>query len=218
MQCHHIPSSPRRRDKTVYYVSKALVDAETSTSSGNLDKSTIEGHLAQVGSIWTMMKWVIELSEYDIQYKPHLSLEDGASRTLGARVELVLLSSTEEQIEQSIRLDFPASNNEVEYEAIMMILWGALSEMLDQFGGSVGFAKLHEGVYDNHLGGRTLAHRAYSQGYYWPMMKRDAEDYGMDIVGPLPTDMAQNKLLLVAIDYFSKWWKLWPMLTSKTKT
>ena len=27
----------------------------------------------------------------------------------------------------------------------------------------------------------------------------------MDIVGPLPTDMAQNKLLLVAIDYFSKW-------------
>ena len=27
----------------------------------------------------------------------------------------------------------------------------------------------------------------------------------MDIVGPLPTDMAQNKFLLVAIDYFSKW-------------
>ena len=38
-------------------------------------------------------------------------------------------------------------------------------------------AKLHEGVYDNHLGGQTLAHRAYSQGYYWPMMKQNAKDY-----------------------------------------
>ena len=27
----------------------------------------------------------------------------------------------------------------------------------------------------------------------------------MDIVGPLPTDVAQKKLLLVATDYFSKW-------------
>ena len=27
-------------------------------------------------------------------------------------------------------------------------------------------AKLHEGVCDNHIGKRTLAHRAHSQGYY----------------------------------------------------
>ena len=27
----------------------------------------------------------------------------------------------------------------------------------------------------------------------------------MDIVGPLPTTVAQKKFLLVAIDYFSKW-------------
>ena len=32
-------------------------------------------------------------------------------------------------------------------------------------------AKLHEGVCDNHTGGRSLAHRAHSQGYYWPAMK-----------------------------------------------
>ena len=29
--------------------------------------------------------------------------------------------------------------------------------------------------------------------------------WAMDIVGPLPTTLAQKKLLLVAIDYFSKW-------------
>ena len=29
--------------------------------------------------------------------------------------------------------------------------------------------------------------------------------WGMDIVGPLPTVAAQKKFLLVATDYFSKW-------------
>ena len=99
-------------------------------------------------------------------------------------------------------------------------------------------AKLHEGVCDNHLGRRTLAHQAYSQGYYWTTMKQDAKNYvcrcdqcqkhapiprlpsdclnpvaspwsftqwGMDIVGSLPTNVAKKKLLLVATNYFNKW-------------
>ncbi|RVW54009.1 Gag-Pol polyprotein [Vitis vinifera] len=77
-------------------------------------------------------------------------------------------------------------------------------------------AELHEGICGNHSGGRSLAHRAHSQGYYWPTMKKDATAYvkrcpwpfaqwGMDIVGPLPVAPAQKKFLLVATDYFSKW-------------
>ena len=99
-------------------------------------------------------------------------------------------------------------------------------------------AELHEGICGNHPGGRTLAHRAHTQGYYWPTMKSNAADYvhkcdrcqrqapilrsptqdlrsilspwpfgqwGIDIVGPLPTAATQKKLLLVATDYFSKW-------------
>ena len=99
-------------------------------------------------------------------------------------------------------------------------------------------AELHKGICGNHPGGRTLAHKAHTQGYYWPTMKYDATDYvrkcdrcqrqapilrssaqylilisspwpftqwGIDIVGPLPTAPAQKKLLLVATDYFSKW-------------
>ena len=99
-------------------------------------------------------------------------------------------------------------------------------------------AELHEGICGNHPDGRTLAHRALTQGYYWLTMKSDVADYvrkcdrcqqhapilrspaqdlmfisspwpfaqwGIDIVGPLPTAPAQKKLLLVAIDYFSKW-------------
>ena len=99
-------------------------------------------------------------------------------------------------------------------------------------------AELHEGICGNHPGGRTLAHRAYTQGYYWLTMRVDAANYtrkcdrcqrlalvlkslvqdlisilspwpfaqwGIDIVGPLPTALTQKKLLLVATDYFSKW-------------
>ena len=104
--------------------------------------------------------------------------------------------------------------------------------------GQYVLAELHEGICGNHPGGRTLAHRAHTQGYYWPTMKSNAADYvkkcdpfqrmspilkssvqdlvsifspwpfaqwGIDIVGPLPTAPAQKKLLLVATDYFSKW-------------
>ena len=37
--------------------------------------------------------------------------------------------------------------------------------------------KLHEGICGNHPSGSTLAHRAHTQGYYWPTMKSDAADY-----------------------------------------
>ena len=44
---------------------------------------------------------------------------DGSSHKMGARIGLQLKAPTEERIEQAIRLDFPASNNEIEYEAIL---------------------------------------------------------------------------------------------------
>ena len=33
--------------------------------------------------------------------------------------------------------------------------------------------ELHEGICRNHPGGKTLAHRAHTQGYYWPTMRAD---------------------------------------------
>ena len=94
-----------------------------------------------------MACWAIELSEFDIQYKPHLALNgqiladffsrttptkcglgnvgwwilnvDDAFHQMGAGVGLKLKAPTGERIEQAIRLDFPASNNETEYEAIL---------------------------------------------------------------------------------------------------
>ena len=34
--------------------------------------------------------------------------------------------------------------------------------------------ELHEGIYGSHTGGRSLVHRAITQGYWWPNMQRDA--------------------------------------------
>ena len=45
---------------------------------------------------------------------------DGVSRQTGPGVGLQLKASTGERIEQAIRLDFSASNNETEYEASLV--------------------------------------------------------------------------------------------------
>ncbi|KAM5554178.1 hypothetical protein ABKV19_026092, partial [Rosa sericea] len=37
--------------------------------------------------------------------------------------------------------------------------------------------EVHEGSCGAHLGGRTLAHKVLSQGYYWPYLSREAEQY-----------------------------------------
>ncbi|RVW55178.1 Uncharacterized protein K02A2.6 [Vitis vinifera] len=201
---------------------------------------------------------------------------DGASRSSGSGVGLLLQSPTGEHLEQAIRLGFSASNNEAEYEAILSGLDLALAlsvsklriysdsqlvvrhvqkeyeakdsrmarylakvrSTLQQFTewtiekikradngradalaenstcnsieanqaddqewthdiaeylrtgtlpedpkrahkirAQYVLAELHEGVCGNHTGGRSLAHRAHSQGYYWPTMKKDAAAY-----------------------------------------
>ena len=37
--------------------------------------------------------------------------------------------------------------------------------------------ELHEGICGSHTGGRSLAHRAITQGYWWPNMQREALEY-----------------------------------------
>ncbi|XP_024016289.1 uncharacterized protein LOC112089766 [Eutrema salsugineum] len=97
------------------------------------------GHLA---------KWAVELSEYDIEYKNRTSAKsqvladflielpkefvveqqppelwilhvDGSSSHRGSGVGIRLKSPSGEILKQSFRLEFPASNNESEYEALL---------------------------------------------------------------------------------------------------
>uniref|UniRef100_A0A2N9HQJ4 Uncharacterized protein n=1 Tax=Fagus sylvatica TaxID=28930 RepID=A0A2N9HQJ4_FAGSY len=37
--------------------------------------------------------------------------------------------------------------------------------------------EIHEGICGSHTGGRSLAHRALTQGYWWPYMQKDAVTY-----------------------------------------
>ena len=37
--------------------------------------------------------------------------------------------------------------------------------------------ELHEGVCGSHTGGRSLSRRAITQGYWWPGMQKEAQEY-----------------------------------------
>ena len=37
--------------------------------------------------------------------------------------------------------------------------------------------ELYEGICVSHIGGRSLAHRALTQGYWWPSMQKASQDY-----------------------------------------
>ncbi|XP_075675087.1 uncharacterized protein LOC142644335 [Castanea sativa] len=65
--------------------------------------------------------------------------------------------------------------------------------------------ELHEGIYGSHAGGRSLAHRAMTQGP-WPFAK-----WGLDIVGSFPWAVGNRRWLLVSTDYFTKWVEAEPL-------
>ena len=37
--------------------------------------------------------------------------------------------------------------------------------------------ELHEGICESHIEGRSLSHRAITQGYWWPDMQKKAQEY-----------------------------------------
>ena len=112
-----------------------------------------------------LMKWAIELSEFDIRYKPKNAIKgqvladfvmeftptelaqtthekddlpiwklsvDGASNAQGSGAGLILTSPEGIDIEYALRFGFHASNNEAEYEAIIVGLNLAHSLEVDQ--------------------------------------------------------------------------------------
>ena len=51
---------------------------------------------------------------------------------------------------------------------------GSYLKCLTNQQGQYVLAKLHGGICRNHPGGRTLAHKAHRQSYYWPTIRADA--------------------------------------------
>lgn len=93
-----------------------------------------------------MVAWSIELSEFDLQYEPCSPMKtqfmpdflekftgnvwptpnwwnlyvDGASNEKGSRVGIILEGPNNVTLEQALKFNFKASNNQVEYEALIV--------------------------------------------------------------------------------------------------
>ncbi|XP_073137955.1 uncharacterized protein [Henckelia pumila] len=114
-----------------------------------LTNSPIGRILTRVDISERLVKWTTELNEYDIQYEPrsaikaqaladflaetrHVGAEDlwkvyvdGSSNNEGCGVGVFLISPRGDEIRLAVRLDFRASNNEAEYEAVLIGLRAA---------------------------------------------------------------------------------------------
>ncbi|XP_075473968.1 uncharacterized protein LOC142505027 [Primulina tabacum] len=123
-----------------YFLSHPIVVLTNSPLGKILTHSDIFGRL---------VKWTIEVGEYDIQYEPRTSIKaqaladflaetvhqenedpwkvyvDGSSSKEGSGVGVVLISLAGEEVKLAVRLDFRASKNEAEYEAVLVGLRAA---------------------------------------------------------------------------------------------
>ncbi|KAI5350765.1 hypothetical protein L3X38_003656 [Prunus dulcis] len=227
----------------IFYVSKALQSVE-------LRYPPIE-QLALALKPETsgrLVKWAIELGEFDIQVRPRpaqkgqaiadfiseltssvipeptnpctdteehgapnpkcfnpsvlvwiLHVDDSANQQ-GCGAGLVLTTSDGVKIEYAFRFSFRTSNNKAEYEALLASLWLAKSMSAKQINiyndsqlirGDYVLREIHGGVCGDYSGFRSLAHKAFRQGYYCPTKHQDGK--------------GQVKYAVVVVDYFTKW-------------
>ncbi|XP_073153998.1 uncharacterized protein [Henckelia pumila] len=114
-----------------------------------LTNSTLGKIAANPDASGRLIKWITELSEYDINFEPRTAIKaqaladflaetvqleqedhwkifvDGSSCQTESGVEIVIVSPWGEETNISIRLDFRASKNEAEYEALLLGLKAA---------------------------------------------------------------------------------------------
>ncbi|KAM1105263.1 hypothetical protein ACFX14_013589 [Malus domestica] len=82
------------------------------------------------------------------------------------------------------------------------------------------FREIHEGVYGDHAGSRSLAHKASTLRNYSSLSSRAAHSYdqpfaqwGLDLIGPMTTGKGNVHYAIVAVDYFTKWAEVEPLAT-----
>ncbi|XP_021757974.1 uncharacterized protein LOC110723010 [Chenopodium quinoa] len=104
----------------------------------------LEKSLHKMDTSGRLLKWVVELSEYEIHYKPRVSIKaqalsdfiveasymdeeedigtwqvsvDGSATSMGSGAGITITSPDEQVFEYAIKFKFRATNNEAEYEA-----------------------------------------------------------------------------------------------------
>ncbi|XP_022843448.1 uncharacterized protein LOC111367003 [Olea europaea var. sylvestris] len=105
--------------------------------------------LHQLKTSARLLKWAIELSEFDIKFRPRTAIKvqalgdfipeltiplehlpgeqadwkifvDGSSNDEGSMVGIIIIGPNGEELEYSLRFEFPTTNNDAEYEAVIM--------------------------------------------------------------------------------------------------
>ncbi|GJX61941.1 reverse transcriptase domain-containing protein [Tanacetum coccineum] len=149
---------------------------------------------------------------------------DKASRSDGSRSGLMLVSNEVKEYTYALRFEFETTNNEAEYEALLVGLVQAKSIIQE----------IHQGSCGMHAGPRLVVSKIIRVGYYWPLMYNDTKaliqryeachihssipkklkqemapitsawpfsQWRIDIMGPLPMAPRGARLLVVAINY-----------------
>ncbi|KAL0402039.1 UNVERIFIED_CONTAM: hypothetical protein Slati_4233800 [Sesamum latifolium] len=137
-------TKPRAGEKLCVYL---VASEEASHQVTVLTNQTLKHILASPNASGRMVKWAVELSEHGIEFEPRPAIKaqiladfisetteekddkynkdwtmfvDGSSTSSKSGVGIVNKSPEADHIEYAITLEFPASNNKAEYEAILL--------------------------------------------------------------------------------------------------
>ncbi|XP_015698971.2 uncharacterized protein K02A2.6-like [Oryza brachyantha] len=64
---------------------------------------------------------------------------------------------------------------------------------------------VHSGLCWKHASAKTIVGKAHRQGFFWPTAVTDAQELGLNIVGPSKRAPGGFTHLFVTIDKFTKW-------------
>ncbi|KAL0310200.1 UNVERIFIED_CONTAM: hypothetical protein Scaly_2951100 [Sesamum calycinum] len=161
--------------------------------------------------------------------RPWLLHVNESSTTQWSGVGVVITSPQGEDMEFEIKFDFKASNNEAEYETLVLDMWMAQDtsalHLLD-YSDSQLIVKQVNGEYEakeDSMDARWLVNECVKCQKHATLIHQSAEplnvmlspclffQWRIDIVGPFSLATAQRKFLLVAFDYFTKWVEVEPL-------
>nr|GEX72785.1 hypothetical protein [Tanacetum cinerariifolium] len=141
---------------------------------------------------------------------------DEASSPKGSGAGLVLIGPSGIEYTSALRLTFPSTNNEAEYEAFLAGLRIARQMNISNIEVKVEsklVASRINGIYEASKDvpglSKTLMTSIMAP---WPFYQ-----WGMDILGPLPPVRGGAKFVIVAIEYFTKWIEAKPLVKITSK-
>ncbi|KAK2996935.1 hypothetical protein RJ639_026503 [Escallonia herrerae] len=200
--------------KPIYYVSKVLQDVETRYPkiykialaliiSARRLRPYFQSHtiivltdqplrkvLMSPEASGRLVKWLVELGEFDLQYKPRTAVK--AQALADFIVECTLpedppqLVISEVTDPWNLYVDGSSAVGNSGAEIILISPEGIIYKKsfslpylrcLRPSESLYALQEVHEGICGQHLGGRTLAQKILRQGYYWPTMQKDAIEF-----------------------------------------